>query len=226
MTFELETLRETLGDEKFGELKKHVDDLVGARDSARRESIEGRKTLKSEAETLRAFKEKVLDKFGLETVDQFDAIPDAKAATDAAKVLETRVKRLESELAAKDAALGDLDTRFKGTRIDSALAKALAAHEFIDRDLVGEHLRKSIKFDGDDLVYATDDGKTIPVDEGVKLFAASKPHLMKSTGTGGSGFNPGAGSGKDKTFAEMTLTERGELYKKDPARYESLSKGA
>lgn len=221
--FTIDSIREKLAPEEFTGLETLVNDLTGQRDAARQESIAGRRSLKTEVETLRSFRAAVIDRLGLDDDATPDTLPDVRATTDAAKVLEARVKRLETELSAAKDENANLIKSGRDKDLSVALSSAIAGHDFVDADLVSTYVRARISFDDEGTpVYKTDDGKMLPLAEGVKVIAATKPHLLKAAGAGGSGYNHGNGSGATKKWTEMTLTERGELYKKDPAAYERL----
>ena len=96
---DLETLKDALGDEKFAALKTYVDDLTGQRDAARNESITGRKGLKEKLTKLEADQAALLEKLGLDSLDDLASLPDAKGSAEAAKQYEAKLKRMERELA-------------------------------------------------------------------------------------------------------------------------------
>lgn len=220
MAFNIETIREELGEEKFADLKTYIADLTGQRDTAREESIAHRKGLKSEVERLTAFQNKVLERLGLETAEAFDEFDPAKAASaETSKIYEGRIRRLENELKAKADDFSGLESKHRATLLDASLAKSMADFDFVDRDLVGSFVKARVEFDGDSILYRSDDGAMIPLDQGIKTLAATKPHLVKSTGAAGSGYTPKAGAKGSKSFADLSLTERGELYRKDPQAY-------
>lgn len=221
----LEALKAKLDEAEFTQLTEHVTALTNQRDEARAESITGRKSLKAEVEDLRGLKAKLFDRLGIESADEIDALPDAKGQADAAKQFETKLKRMATELETTKGAYTTLEGKHRGTLLEAQLQKALAGHEFVDRDLVGEFVKARVKFEDDSFVYAEGD-KVISLEEGVKLLASTKPHLLKAQGTGGSGFNPTSTSGKVKAFNEMSLTERTDLYKTNRPLYDQLQSGS
>lgn len=189
----LEDLKEKLGDETFAKLKKHVDDLTEARDAARAESIDGRKKMKADLEQLRAVKATLFEKLGLDDDADVDALPEVKGQAEAAKQFEQRIKRLEREKAEALTKAGEIEGKYKGSRLDAALAKALSAHEFIDNDLVSGYIGNRIHWE-DDQIMLKEGEKLMPLEDGVKLIAQTKPHLLKAQGRTGSGHPTGAGS--------------------------------
>lgn len=201
---DLEPLKAKLGDETFAKLKEYVDDLSGQRDAARQESIDGRKKMKAELEQLRGVKASLFEKLGLDDDTDLDSLPEVKGQAEAAKQFEQRIKRLEREKADALAKAGEVEGKWKSSRLDAALSNALSAHEFIDRDLVASYIGSQVQWEDDQIMVRAGD-KLLPLDDGVKLVAQTKPHLLKAQGARGSGTPPGAGSsGGNKT---MTAAE-------------------
>ena len=219
----LESLKSKLSESEYAELTSYVTTLVGQKDEARKESIEGRKSLKAEVEKLRGVKEKLFDKLGidedadLETVE----VPTKQASIEATKQYEQKLKRMEKDLLTAKETYSALEGKHRSTLLDATLSKALSGHDFVDSELVTEYVKGRIKFEGEDFVFSDGD-KSLSLVEGVKLLATTKPHLLKSQGTSGSGFNPNATAGKVKDFKSMTLTEKSELYKSNPEAYNTL----
>lgn len=221
---ELSALKETLGEVKFTELQSYVTTLENQRNEARHESIAGRKALKSEVETLRTVKSKLFDKLGIESDDiDLDSlvIPTKGAELEAAKQFERRAKKLETELQTLRETNTQLDSKYRGTLTDAALAKTLAGFEFVDRDLVTDYVKSRIKMEGDEIVYQEGD-KQLSLAEGIKYLTTTKPHLLKSVGASGSGFNPNVSSSTAKSFKQMNLTERAQLFKTNPQVYQQM----
>ena len=94
---DIASLKEALGDEKFAALQGYVNDLIGQRDTARNESITGRKKLKDDLAAAQALAAKALEKLGVESADDLDTLPDAKGQGEALKQFETKLKRAERE---------------------------------------------------------------------------------------------------------------------------------
>lgn len=200
---DIEKLKDKLGDETFAALKTYVDDLTGQRDAARNESINGRKTLKTENDALKAFKAKALEKLGIDSDEELEALPDAKGQADAVKQYEAKVKKLERERdeakAASEAAAGKL----RGSQQKAVIADALSKHEFVARDLVEAYVAPRLVWEGDEIMFKADDGKLVAVADGVAGLAKSRPELLKPTGTGGAGVrstNAGGGGAAKGDF--------------------------
>ena len=190
----LDAIKAKLSDDEFKQLSEHVADLTGQRDAARNESINGRKSTKAELETLKAFKAKLLDKLGLSEDSDLESLPDAKGQAEAVKQVEAKMKRLERELSDAQKAKGDVEARFQEARRAAELGKAMGGHAFVDDEIVQHYAGSRMKFEGDELFFEVDDGKLVSVADGINHLAATKPHLLKAKGAGGSGHVPGAGS--------------------------------
>ena len=204
---DLETLKEALGDEKFSALKTYVDDLTGQRDAARNESITGRKGLKEKLAKLESDQAALLEKLGLESLDDLDSLPDAKGAAEAAKQYEAKTKRLERQLAEATAARDQAEGKYKGSLQKAAVSEAIGAHEFIARDLVETYVGQRLAWEGDDLLFKADDGRLMPIKDAVAGLAKSRPELLKPTGSGGAGVRPGnaGGSAGPKTMTRAAF---------------------
>lgn len=191
----LESLKEPLG-ERFGELESYVNDLIGQRDAARKESQTGRQSLKAKAEEATATVGRLMEKLGIETLEELDDLPPAKGQAEALKQLETRLKRLDAETKVKDQALAELAAKHRQTVLGASLNKALAGYEFVDNDLVESYLMGRLTWEDDQAMYKDDKGVLLPLAEGVTHLANSKPHLLKSPGARGSGYAPNSQHGK------------------------------
>ena len=194
----IEALKEALGDEKFGQLQAYVTDLIGQRDTARNESINGRRTLKAEHEKAVALAAKAMEKLGVDTAEELDALPDAKGQVEALRQFDTKLKRLERERDEAKAAAAEVAGKYRGSQQKAAIAEALGGHEFVARDIVESYINQRLVWEGDELMFKTDDGKLVAVKDGVAGVAKSRPELLKPTGTGGAGVrqaNAGGGGG-------------------------------
>ncbi len=192
---DIDSLKDKLGDETFAALKTYVSDLVGQRDTARNESISGRKKLKSDLDAAHAVVAKALEKLGVENLEELETLPDAKGQGEALKQTETKLKRAEREraeaLQQRDEALGKYRTSLQR----AAIADALGGHEFVDRDVVESYVERRLVWEADELMFKTDDGKLVGVKDGVAGVAKAKPGLLKPTGTGGAGVRQSNASG-------------------------------
>jgi len=195
---DINSLKEAIGDEKFATLQGYVTDLIGQRDTARNESISGRRKLKDDLAAAQAMATKAMEKLGVENADDLDALPDAKGQGEAIKQFQTKLSRAEREKADAVARAEAAETKYRGSLKKAAVAEALGGHEFIARDIVETFVDQRLVFEGDDLLFKSEDGKLIPIKDGVAGIAKTRPELLKPSGTGGAGVrqsNAGSGGG-------------------------------
>lgn len=189
---DIAALKDRLG-EQYDALEAYVNTLVGQRDAARKESIDGRKALKAEAETLRARNAKLMEKLGVAEDDDLDALPDAKGQAEAVKQFDAKLRRAEKERDEAQKASAESEKRYRESMAERAVQTAMASHQFIDTELVAEHIKARVGWDGDKVIYRH--GETpMALDEGVKLLVKERPNLLKQVPAGGSGYNPAAKS--------------------------------
>jgi hypothetical protein len=224
----LADFKEPLG-ERFGELEQYVNSLIEQRDAARQESQTGRQGLKAKAATAEASVTRLMEKLGIETLEELDELPPAKGQAEALKQLETRLKKLDADTKAKDQALAELTAKHRQTVLSAELGKALNAYEFIDRDVIETYLLNKLTWEDDQARYQDDKGTLVPLAEGVTHLATSKPHLLKQPGARGSGYNPGARSGEvANPWAKerFNLTEQLRLADENPTLAAQLQTAA
>jgi hypothetical protein len=225
----LEQLKDKLGDEKFAELKAYVDDLSGQRDAARQESIAGRKKLKEEVETLRGIKTKLFEKLALDDDADLDSLPDGKGHAEAVKQFETKLKRLEREKAEALAQKGEIEGKYRGSRLDAALEKSLSGFEWIDRDIASLLIKNVVVWEDDQIMIKGDGTKVMTLEDGVKTLASTKPHLLKAKGAGGSGHGTNARGGEAKNpwaNGSRNITEQIAMTRENPALAAQLKAAA
>lgn len=220
---DISKLKDKLDDATFSELSAHIETLAGQRDEARRESIEGRKQLRTKLEAAEAAIPRLMDKLGIDSLDDLDALPSApKGQADAVRQLDTKLKRMERELADAKAAKDEVSGKFRETLQRAAIAEALGGHEFLAKDIVETYIGQRLTWEGDELLFKSDDGKLIPVADGVSGFAKARPELLKSTGAGGSGYRSGNARGgaanQPNPWAKdsFNLTEQLRLKRENP----------
>jgi len=218
----IESLKSKLSESEFAELNTYVSTLQGQKEEARKESIEGRKSLKAEVAKLTAIKSTLYDKLGLDDDANLDevVIPTKGAELEATKKYERQLKKMQDDLKASQDSYAGLEKTHRSTLLDAQLGKAISQHQFIDNDLVSEFVKSRVVFEDGNVLYKDGD-KSLTLDEGVKLIATTKPNLLKAQGNSGSGFNPNGSAGKVKDFKSMTLTEKNALYKENPKAYEA-----
>lgn len=218
---DLEQLKEKLDDETFEGLTTFVNDLIGQRDSARNESIQGRKGLKEKLSQYEAQQAELMERLGIESFEDIDAIPDAKGAAEAAKQYEVKVKRLERQLQETKQYADEMSGKYRNSLMRAQLADALGGHEFVAKDVVETYVGNRLTWEGDDLLFKTDEGNLVSVKDGVSAFAKSRPELLKPTGAGGAGVrsaNAGSKSG------QQTIT-RAEFEAMNPSQKLEIAKG-
>lgn len=195
---QIETLKEALGDEKFAALQGYVNDLIGQRDTAREESINGRKKLRADLEKAQATAAKALEKLGVDSAEELETLPDAKGQGKALEQYEAKLKRAERERDEAKALAADTSAKHRGALQKAAISDALGGHEFVARDIVETYVSNRLVWEGEELMFKTDDGKLVGVKDGVAGIAKTRPELLKPAGTGGAGVrqtNAGGGGG-------------------------------
>lgn len=183
----LDDLKEAIPAEKFAALQAYVTDLIGQRDAARSESIEGRKKLRADLEAARATAAKALEKLGVESPDELDTLPDARGQAEALKQYEARLKRAERERDDAKKLAEEAGGKYRGTLQRAAVSEAMGGHEFVARDLVETYVSQRLTWEGDELLFKTDEGKLVAIKDGVAGLAKQRPELLKPAGTGGAG---------------------------------------
>ena len=215
---DISKLKDKLGDD-YDALATFVGELQSQRDEARNESINKRKTLKADLEAAQSAQQQLMEKLGIESLDDLDGL-DISGQAEAAKQYEARIKRMERELATAQQQASELDGKYRGTLKQSALARELSKHEFIAPDLVETYISSRLEFEGDDLLYRNDEGTLLPLQDGISGFAKARPDLIKAQGTRGAGVNRGDARGKPEAqtmsraeFAAMSPDKQMEAAK-------------
>lgn len=184
---DLETLKPRLDDATFAELQQYVTDLIGARDAARNESITGRKGKDARIKELTERVQALTEYLGVEPDADLETLPDAKGAIEASKQFEARVKRLERQLTEANQKAEEASGKYRSSLQRAAIADSLSGHDFLARDLVETYVSQRLVWEDDDLLFRTDEGKLVPVQDGVAGIAKTRPELLKPTGAGGAG---------------------------------------
>lgn len=217
---ELEALKEKLGDETFSELETYVNDLVGQRDQARNESINGRKGLKAQLATLEDQQSELLEKLGIESFEGIDDVL-TQGAAEASKQFEAKVKRLERNLQEVEKSRDGTESKYRNSLKEIALSKAFKGHEFVAEDVVSTFVNDRLTWEGDDLLFKSDDGNLVSVKDGVASFAKSRPELLKPQGTGGAGVRSSNARGSD----DQLNMSRAEFEALSPDKQMEAAKG-
>jgi hypothetical protein len=228
---DIEQLKDKIGDELFTQLSTFIQGLESAKAEARRESIDGRRTLKARVAELEGFTQKALEKMGIDSVDDLESMPDLKAGqADAVRQLDTKLKRIERERDEFKTKAEQSTGLLRKAKEESVIATALNGKQFIDTEVAAALMRPRIKWDGDEIYFEAESGKLVPIDEGAAWLAKSKPSLVKAQGSAGSGYRDGGGeSGVAKNpFAKDTfnLTEQFNLQRTNPQLAASMKAAA
>ena len=147
-----------------------------------------------------------------------------KAKEDGKSELVKELEAQKSRLQETQATLEAISKQNKELKIETALKSSLSKFDVVDTDLVENYLKNLVALDGDNLKFK-DGENVLSLDEGLSKFFESKPNLLNPKGNSGSGTDNGGTSFKDKSFSELSLDEKTELYKKDKALYEKLKGG-
>ncbi|HCU68155.1 MAG TPA: hypothetical protein DGF30_02780 [Desulfomicrobium sp.] len=201
-------LKDRLEPEDYAALEKHVADLIAQTDAARKESTEGRVAKKQELERLQAQQEKILKALGLSLPEELDNAPDMAARRADLERLAAQEKRLQKKLEAATAERDQAQAKLQGTLKRQALDKALAKHDFVDRDVVEAFIEPRLQWDGEDLIYVSEAGVPSSLEDGLKGLVRSKPSLLRNleqgAGVPGShGANPNMGGGRFERIAAI-----------------------
>ena len=123
-----------------------------------------------------------------------------------------KIKEYEAKLGEKEQQLAELQKTITQLKVENTLNKALDKFNVIDKELVAEALKNRVKVDEQGNILIGDK----PIEEGLKEFFESKPHLLKAQGQGGAGAGAqgGASSFKGaKRRSEMSDVEKAEFIK-------------
>jgi hypothetical protein len=201
-------LKDQLEPEEYAALEKHAADLIGQRDAARTEQIEGRKGKVAELERLQAQQEKILKALGLSLPEELDSVPDLAAKRADLERLAAQEKGLQKKLEAAQAERDQAQTKLRGTLQKQALDAALAKHDLVDRDVVEAYLGPRLKWDGEDLFYVSEAGVPSSLEDGIKSLVRARPGLLRNVeqgaGVPGShGAKPDMGGGRFERIAAI-----------------------
>lgn len=223
---DLEELKEAIGDEKYAALKSYVDDLNGKLRTVRKKADDET----ARARELAGIKARLMEKLGVESEDDIDALPDAKGQAEAAKQFEARMKKLEKDLEAATAAREEVAGKFRTAQQKAALAEALAGHDFVDKEVIEAYIGQRVVWEGDELLFkGGTEGELLSLKDGVAGLVKAKPSLLKSAGARGAGFKPDAGSGGTKNpYARdsFNLTEQYRIEAENPQHAAQLRAAA
>ncbi len=229
---DISKLKDKLGAD-YEALEAHVADLTAQRDVALRASEDGRgkfKKVADERDKLRSVKDRLFEKLGLDDDADLDNLPEPKGQAEAVRQFEAKLKRMERDLADASRARDEVSARHREALTGVALEKALSQHDWLDRDVALLLAKSGVQVEGEEILFSAD-GKQVPLADGIKWLAKSKPHLLKSSGAGGSGYtgNAGSGNGTQKNpWAKDTrnVTEQIALNRDNPTLAAQLKAAA
>lgn len=201
-------LKDRLDPADFQALEKHVRDLIEQTDAARMELTEGRKSKRQEIERLQAQQEKILKALGLSLPEELDSVPDMAARRVDLERMEAQEKSLQKKLEAATAERDQAKAKYQGTLKRQALDKALAKHDFVDRDVVETFIEPRLQWDGNDLIYMSEAGVPSSLEDGLKGLVRSRPSLLRNleqgAGVPGShGADPNMGGSRFERIAAI-----------------------
>lgn len=211
MTFNLETLKDKLDGETLAALGNTFSDYEGKLKTIRKKAD----TADAATAKAAALEARILEKLGIDSLDDLDNLPDPKAGkveADALKQYESKLKRAERERDEAVKASEAIKAQMTQARKQAAISQALSAGGFHDQEAAELLLSSRIEQQDDDFLFKTRDGRFIPLSDGAKLIATEKPHLVKAPQGTGSGFRD-AGGKSSKTmpqaaFEALTPVER------------------
>jgi len=202
--FDLESLKDKLDGETLAALGNHLSEVEGKLKTVRKKAD----TADSATAKAAQLEARILEKFGIESLDDLDNLPDPKAAkgeSDALKQVEAKLKRAEREREEATKARDAMIEQMTQARRQAAITKAIQAGGFHDTEAAELLLSRSIEQLDDEFVFKTKDGRHIPLSDGAKLIATERPHLVNKIPQGtGSGFMDGGGKGA-KTMSQAAF---------------------
>ena len=122
-----------------------------------------------------------------------------------AKEYEAKLKALESEKA-------EYEARAREAMVEATINGVLADVDVVDADLARLYIRSHITVDGDKVFVKSGD-ELLTVESGAKKLFEAKPHLIKSTGSPGSGAGGRTGSMAAKKKSEMSAEDKAAYIK-------------
>lgn len=181
-------LKEKLDENIFTELEKHLNDITSQRDAARKLELETRNTTKAQIEELSKTRDKILERLGVTSLEEIENLPDAKGQAEASKQFEVKLKRLERDLSERNKHLEELRSKHERTLQQIALNNAMSKYDFIDGELVTSYVSNRLVQEGEQILYKSESGNVVPLEDGLALLVKSKPSLIKNQLPSGSGY--------------------------------------
>ena len=123
------------------------------------------KKLEREAGETRIPDQAALEKLGLDSLDDLDSMPDAKGGDALRSSTKPRPNAWSGNWP-RPPQRGRWPRGNSGTRCGANHRGRAGGHEFIARDVVETFVSNRLTWEGDDLLFKTDDGKLVPVKDG------------------------------------------------------------
>lgn len=190
-------LKDQLEPEEYEALDNHVRELIGQRDSARRESIDGRKGKQQELVNLQAQQEKILKALDLSLPEELDDMPDMSSRKADLDRLAAQEKSLTTKLQTAQAERDQAQAKLKDAHKKRELADALGKHNLVDLNVVAAFIEPRLQWDGEDLIYISEAGVPSSVEDGIKALVRSRPSLLHTLPEQGAGFRESYGAKPD-----------------------------
>lgn len=133
-------------------------------------------------------------------------VPEVAELTSQLNQLKRDMKKLSEDKSTFEKVAGEEKNKRQSVLRDLALQKALVAGKAIKPDRLAKMLVGNIKIAEDDaMIFISDDGTEVTVEEGVKSFLTENPEfVINAQNPGGGG---GGGNGKQPDFNNMSQAE-------------------
>ncbi len=179
------------------EVAKALDNEIQAELIKLRDEAKGYREKYDELQT--TFNEVSESKKSLET--QVTGLDEkiAKAKEDGKKELVSELEKERNEKSELVDKFNKMEASNKTLKIENSLSKALGSYDLLDSEIVTEVLSSKLELKDDAVIFG--DGKSL--EDGLKGFFESKPHLLKAIGGTGSGAeNNNSGYAKESLTAQ------------------------
>lgn len=207
----------TIDDAALAELQAGFDAQKGRADTAESKARDAARDSSAKLKAAETERNDAYERLGVTTVEEFRALPSAAGQAEAAKQSEAKLARLTRENADLAAARDGATQQLTALRRAEALAQGMEGHRFRNPGDIRQLLDPRVVQEGDAFLYRTDDGKTVPIKEGVTSFALARPDYIEASGAGG-----GSGGFRGAQSAPAGNATPGGLAGDRAARVEAL----
>lgn len=126
-----------------------------------------------------------------------------KAKDEGKSELVKELEAQKSQMQELQNNLSAIQEQNKALKIETALSSGLSKYDVLDAELVATYVKSFVTLEDDSVKYQ-DGQNTLSLEDGLKKFFESKPHLLKPQGSSGSGSSSGAGdSGENLSVEDM-----------------------